>query len=58
LNPAGHFGAVPVTFLMTLPLTHVIVIFFITGLVAADGVGDGSEVTIGFGDGCCIGTGC
>ena len=37
---------------MTLPLTQVIVIVLTTGLATNDGVGDGSDVTIGFGEGC------
>ena len=43
LKPAGHFGAAPVTFLMTLPLMQVIVVFFIAGCVGGVG-GVGGEI--------------
>lgn len=53
MNPFGHFGATPVTFLVVLPLTHVMV--FLTAetgveVVAIEGEGlasaDGVEVGV------------
>lgn len=39
LYPAGHFGATAVTFFVTLPLMHVIVVFFAAGFEVGEGVG-------------------
>ncbi len=40
LNPAGHLGETAVTFLVDLPFTQVMLVFFAaTVLVAAGGVG-------------------
>ena len=40
--PVGHFGFAPVTFLVSFPLTQVIVIFLRTGEATADGLAAGS----------------
>ena len=45
LYPAGHFGFVAVTFLVTLSLMHVIVDFLIfCTVVIAEGLGEGDAV--------------
>ena len=45
LYPVGHLGFTSETFFIALPLTHVIVIFFTTGLVVSDGLGDAVGAT-------------
>ncbi len=61
MYPAGHFGLKPVTFLIVFPFTHVIVVFFATGLTVAttvaEGVGVGAIVTEGVGVGVAVATG-
>ena len=50
LYPFGHFGLIPVTFLINLPLRQVIVfrleISFSTSVFVAEGVGDGFAKTV------------
>jgi hypothetical protein len=51
LKPVGHFGLIPVTFLVTLPLTHEMTFLIAAGLTAATvgvgvGVGFTSEVDV------------
>ena len=48
LYPVGHFGLTPVTFLVILPFTQEIVLFF---RVTTDGVGEGLGEMVGAGDG-------
>jgi hypothetical protein len=48
LYPAGHFGFIAVTFLVILPFTQEIVLFF---KITADGDGEGLEEMVGAGDG-------
>ena len=57
LYPVGHFGFTSETFLTALPLTHVIVIFFITDWVVSDGLGDADGLCVGCGNGVgdCVG---
>jgi hypothetical protein len=55
LYPTGHLGLIPVTFLLTLPLMQVIVVFLLTTLAGivgfAEGVLAASEGLVGDGVG-------